>query len=58
VDLDRIKKNLTERDAIDSSRKEGPLKKAEDAELMDTSHLTIEEQVDKVVEMAMGKIVG
>jgi cytidylate kinase len=58
VDLGRIRQNLTERDAIDSSRKEGPLKKAEDAELMDTSHLTIEEQVDKVVEMAMGKIVG
>lgn len=58
VEFDRIRQNLKERDAIDSTRKEGPLKQAEDAVMMDTSHLSIEEQVDLVVEMAMGKIVG
>ena len=57
VNLERIRQNLQERDTIDSNRKEGPLKKANDALIMDTSHLTIDEQVDKVVEMAMGKIV-
>ena len=56
VELGKIKDNLQERDNIDSSREEGPLKKAEDAISIDTSYITIDEQVDKVVEMVMGKV--
>ena len=56
VDLERIKKNLAERDNIDSNREEGPLKKAKDAIFVDTSYLTLEEQVDKVVDLALGKV--
>ena len=57
VELNKIKSNLAERDHIDSTREEGPLKKAKDAILIDTSYITIEEQVDKIVELVVGKVV-
>lgn len=49
VDLKQIKENLRERDRIDSGRKTAPLKKAEDAIEIDTSHLSFNEQVDKII---------
>lgn len=52
VDLDTIKKNLSERDRIDSSRKESPLIKVSDAVEIDTSHLSFEEQVAQIVQLA------
>jgi cytidylate kinase len=58
VDLDTIISNITERDRIDSTRKESPLAKAEDALEIDTTHITIDEQVDEVVRMALTKIVN
>ncbi|MBS1950306.1 MAG: Cytidylate kinase [Cytophagales bacterium] len=57
VDLNTIIANLTERDQIDSNRKESPLAKATDALEVNTTHITIDEQVDEVVRMALGKIV-
>jgi len=57
VDLDTIFSNITDRDRIDSTRKESPLVKAKDAVGMDTTHITIDEQVDEVVRMAVSKIV-
>ena len=48
VSLDDAIRNLTERDRIDSSRATAPLKKAEDAIEIDTTHLTIQEQVEKI----------
>lgn len=36
--------NLTQRDYIDSTRKDGPLKQADDAVVLDNSYLTIGEQ--------------
>lgn len=56
VDLDEIVQNLEERDRIDTSRKQNPLIKAEDAYILDTSYFTIEEQVDFVVNLYLGKI--
>lgn len=56
VDLDDIVHNLKERDLIDTSRKENPLKMAEDAFVLDTSYFTIEEQVDFVVNLYLGKV--
>ncbi|MBC2856465.1 MAG: (d)CMP kinase [Cetobacterium sp.] len=47
---------IKERDYLDSNRKESPLKKAEDAIELDTSHLTIVETVDKISEMIKTKI--
>lgn len=56
VDLDEVIANLQSRDEIDSTRAESPLKQAEDAELMDTTNMTIDEQVDEVVRMALGRM--
>ena len=47
-----IKENLKERDRIDSSREDSPLKMAKDAREIDTSHLTLNQQIEKIVEMA------
>ena len=57
VDLDTIIANLQKRDAIDSQRKESPLVQARDAIVIDTTHITIDEQVDEVVRLALGRIV-
>ncbi|NOS93648.1 MAG: (d)CMP kinase [Cyclobacteriaceae bacterium] len=57
VEIDTIVENLRSRDLIDSTRKESPLVKAGDATEMDTTHVTIEEQVDEVVRMALSKMV-
>ncbi len=51
-DLETIVKNLKERDQIDSSRAEGPLRKADGALEIDTSDLTFEEQVERIVQAA------
>jgi cytidylate kinase len=47
-----IRANLLHRDFVDMNRQESPLRKAEDAIEIDTSHLTIEEQVLKVKALA------
>lgn len=57
VDIDTIVENLNTRDQIDSTRKESPLIKSPDAILIDTTHITIDEQVDEVVRLAFSKIV-
>ena len=56
VDLDTIVENLRKRDMIDSTRKESPLRKASDAIELDTTHITIFEQVDEVVRLALSRI--
>jgi len=42
--FDEVLKNLAKRDLIDSTRKDSPLRKADDAVVIDNSDLTIEEQ--------------
>jgi cytidylate kinase len=49
-DLNGLIEEIRERDSLDSSREESPLRKADDAIEIDTSDLTIEEQVRVVVE--------
>lgn len=44
ADYEDILKNVQERDYIDSHREESPLRKADDAILLDNSHMTIAEQ--------------
>ena len=48
--FEEVLNNLQTRDHIDSTRKDGPLKQAEDALLLDNSYLTIEEQNKKLLE--------
>ncbi|MDR2805517.1 MAG: (d)CMP kinase [Dysgonamonadaceae bacterium] len=43
--------NLSKRDHIDSTRKDGPLKKADDAIVIDNSNLTITEQNQRLLEL-------
>ena len=50
ADFKNIIRAINDRDAIDSNRKASPLKKADDAIEIDTSNLTIEQQVDLIVE--------
>jgi cytidylate kinase len=47
--LEDIKENLRMRDEIDMNRSEGPLKRAEDAIDLDTSHRSMDEQVEFVL---------
>ncbi len=44
ADFDDILKNVEERDYIDTHREVSPLKKADDAIILDNSHMTIPEQ--------------
>lgn len=52
VDIDTLKREIAERDRLDSTREESPLKPAPDAIELDTSNLTIEDQVRFVVKKA------
>ena len=47
--FEEVLANIQHRDHIDTTRKESPLKKAEDAIVIDNTHLTIEEQVEKIL---------
>lgn len=48
--VDDIKNNLSNRDKIDSSRNDSPLTKASDAVGVDTTNVTIDEQVNLILE--------
>ena len=52
TDLYLIEKQIKDRDHLDSTRSNSPLKKAKDAILIDTTHLNIDEQVNLI----LGKI--
>jgi len=56
VNFEEVLKNIEKRDLIDSTRKDGPLRKAPDAIILDNSEITMEEQnafllqiVDKLI---------
>jgi len=46
VSFEEVKKNIGERDYIDENRKESPLKKADDAIVLDNSNMTPDEQLE------------
>ena len=48
VDVNQTETALRERDAKDSSRATSPLAQAEDAVVLDTTHLTLDEVIDQV----------
>lgn len=50
VTFDEVMKNLTERDLMDTTRKENPLVKANDAIILDNTFLTREEQMELVLQ--------
>ncbi len=58
IDKEDIRTNLLKRDHIDSTRKESPLRQAEDAIVLDNTHLTQDEQVEWVMEQYLGILVS
>jgi cytidylate kinase len=58
VDLDEVIDNIIQRDKIDTSRAESPLRQAEDAIVIDTTNISIDEQVDEVIRMAVSVAVS
>ena len=57
IDIDTIIENLLKRDEIDSTRQESPLRKAAEAIEIDTTHITIDEEVDEVVRLALARMI-
>ena len=53
---EEIEKNMKQRDLDDKTRKIGALKRAEDAIYIDSSNMTIEEVVDKIIDIINKKI--
>ncbi|MFZ4619208.1 MAG: (d)CMP kinase [Bacteroidota bacterium] len=58
ISVEELEKEILERDRIDSGRAVSPLTKAHDAIELDTTHLSIEEQVKFIVEKANKIIKG
>ncbi len=57
ADLSEIEKDIIERDERDMTREASPLRRAEDAILIDSSDLTIPQVVEKIVCLA-GAVTG
>lgn len=53
-DLEKIEADIIERDERDMNREASPLRQAEDAILVDTSDLTIDEVIEKILELSNG----
>lgn len=51
ADLAAIEKDIVERDERDMHRAESPLRQAEDAVLVDTSHMTIDEVAEAIIQI-------
>jgi len=58
VDYKEVLNNIIERDKIDSERKVSPLRKADDAIVLDNSQLTREEQLEWALEKVSEKLKG
>lgn len=52
--LEEILQNLQKRDLIDTTRQESPLRQAESAILVDTSFMTLDEQIEHICLLADG----
>ncbi len=56
IDFQQVYREILTRDKSDCTRDHGPLRKAPDAIMLDTTHLTIPEQVEKIYRLAIRKI--
>jgi len=56
--LNEVMENLKKRDFLDSNRKESPLRKAEDAVIIDTTNLTKDEVVEKIIYIINQRLKG
>lgn len=51
VNFEEVKRNLAERDHIDSTRADSPLRQAEDAVVIDNTHLNHEQQLELALDL-------
>jgi len=56
ISEDQVRENLQHRDKVDSGRATSPLRQAEDARVLDTTHLTVDQQVNQVLRWAEERI--
>lgn len=56
VTFEDVLHNVQERDYIDSNRKDSPLAKAEDAVEIDNSHLSLDQQFNKILQLVETKL--
>lgn len=56
VSRDEVRHNLLERDRIDSTREDSPLRQADDAVVIDNSHLTQAQQLDLALELVRDRM--
>ncbi len=56
VSLEEIQKDIERRDYIDSHRENSPLRPADDAVFLDTSDLTIQEEIDAIIALFRKKV--
>jgi CMP/dCMP kinase len=56
ITFDEVLENIRMRDEIDTTRAESPLRKANDAIEINTTHITIAEQVDEVIRQSVSRI--
>lgn len=56
IQIDDVRSNLSQRDHLDSNREVSPLRKADDAVVLDNSNLTPDEQLNLALEWAHEKI--
>ncbi len=51
IDMERVREEIVHRDTIDTTRDVAPLKPTKDAYILDTSNLSINEQVNRVMDI-------
>ena len=51
ISIDQVKKQIEQRDKFDSTRKNSPLRMSKDAVIIDTSRMSINEQINKIVDI-------
>jgi len=55
ISFSEVEKDLKKRDKADLERKVGPLRRAEDAIYIDTTDLSLEEVIEKIIKIIYGK---
>ena len=54
--FEEVLENVNERDRIDSTRKESPLRQADDAVVLDNSHMSIEDQNEWLYQLYLSRV--
>ena len=55
ISINQVKKQIEKRDNFDSTRKNSPLRMSKDAVLIDSSKMSIDEQINKIVDVVVNK---